>query len=143
MPRWMILCASVLLLAGAGAIIPTRHSDRGAPSGDRIRPKITLIYVGAADCAPCRSWERGAGAVFRASSEFSRISYREVESPSALDLLKDQYWPNDLRHFRDRLPRAAGVPLWLVLADNDLVEQQFGESQWNSAVLPALKALLQ
>jgi hypothetical protein len=142
MPRWVILCAIALVSAGTAAVIRTGHSDQ-SPHDTAIRREITLIYVGAADCAPCRAWKRGAGAEFRASSEFAKISYREVESPSALDLLKDEYWPEDLRHYRDRLPRDAGVPLWLIVANHGLVEQQFGESQWNSAVLPALKALLQ
>ena len=142
MPRWVILCAIVLAFAGTAAVMRTDRSDQSPPDA-AIRREITLIYVGAADCAPCRAWERGAGAIFLASSEFAKISYREVESPFAFDLLNDEYWPEDLRRYRDRLPRGAGVPLWLVIADHDLVEQQFVESQWNSAVLPALKALLQ
>ena len=141
MPRWMMLCAGVLMLAAAGAIIPAHRSDQSQFHA-AIRPEITVIYVGAADCAPCKSWEQGDGAVFRATSEFSRISYREVKAPSTFDLLKDKYWPDELRGYRDRLPGDAGVPLWFVIADHDVVEQRFGESQWQSAVLPALKALL-
>jgi hypothetical protein len=59
-----------------------------------------------------------------------------------LDLLKDRYWPDDLRAYRSRLDRGAGVPLWLVISDHEIVEQTFGESQWESAVLPRLKSLL-
>jgi hypothetical protein len=104
---------------------------------------VTLLYVGAEDCAPCRSWSRGAGAAFRASPQFSSVSYREVESPTVFELLQDQYWPEDLREYRASLDRSAGVPLWLVIADQQIVERAFGESQWGRAVLPKLKSLLQ
>jgi len=103
---------------------------------------VTLLYVGAEDCAPCRSWLRGAGAAFRASPEFSGVFYREVESPTVLELLKDEYWPEDLREYRASLDRSAGVPLWIVIADHQIVERAFGESQWGRAVLPKLKSLL-
>lgn len=133
-----------LLLLVATAVFALR-ADQSDPTRLRTATphNVTLVYVGAADCAPCRAWRRGAGSAFRNSPEFSEIIYREVESPSVLDLLKDEYWPYDLRDYRDRLPQGAGVPLWFVIADGKLVERQFGESQWNSAVLPMLKALLQ
>src|SRR5262249_14873678 len=31
---------------------------------------LTLVYVGAEDCAPCRAWQSGDGAAFRQSDEF-------------------------------------------------------------------------
>jgi hypothetical protein len=141
MVRWVARVAAAAMLVGALAA--------GANQWDRPRPQpaggraVTLLYVGAEDCAPCRSWRRGAGAAFRASPEFRRVSYREVESPTVLELLKDEYWPDDLREYRGRLERGAGVPLWLVISDREIVERAFGESQWASAVLPKLKSLLQ
>ncbi len=101
-----------------------------------------LLYVGADDCPPCRAWKRGPGAAFRASPEFSRLIYREVDSPTVLNLLSDQYWPDDLREYRERLGRNAGVPLWLLVADHQVVERGFGESQWREIILPKLRILL-
>ena len=103
---------------------------------------LTLVYVGAEDCAPCSSWQGGEGAKFRASPEFARIVYREVKSPTSRDVLNDDHWPDDLRGYRNRLGRGAGVPLWLVIADDEIVERGFGASQWHSAVLPKIKSLL-
>jgi len=137
---WMGRVAAGTILLSTIAIVGMNRLERTSPAN---RHDVTLLYIGAADCAPCRSWQRGAGAAFRSSPEFSRVSYREVESPTALDLLKDEYWPNDLREYRDRLDRRAGVPLWIVISDRHIVEQAFGESQWRSAVLPKLKSLLQ
>ncbi len=139
MARWMAPVAAAAMLVGAiaGANPPARPPPQPAS-----RQAVTLLYVGAEDCAPCRSWRRGAGAAFRAAPEFSGVSYREVESPTVLELLKDEYWPEDLREYRARLDGSAGVPLWLVIADHRIVERAFGESQWTSAVLPKLKSLL-
>jgi len=119
----MLACVSPVQVA------PTKHS-------------VTLLYIGAEDCAPCRAWQRDEGASFRSSAEFARVTYREVKSPSLLDVLHDEYWPDDLRGYRDRLGRRAGVPLWLIIADQEVVDQAFGVSQWHSAVVPKLKALL-
>jgi hypothetical protein len=112
------------------------------PSAPATARDVMLLYVGADDCAPCRTWQRADGPSFRASPEFSRVTYREVKSPSVLDILKDEYWPEDLRPYRERIGRAAAVPLWLVVADEALVEQAFGVSQWRDAVLPKLRSLL-
>lgn len=102
---------------------------------------LTLVYVGAEDCAPCRSWQRVEGTTFRAAPEFAHVIYREVKSPTARDVLNDDYWPDDLRGYRDRLGRGAGVPLWLVISDDEIVERAFGASQWHSAVLPRIKSM--
>jgi len=72
--------------------------------------EILLLYVGADDCAPCRVWQNGEGAAFRASAQFARLSYREVKSATLLDVLKDEHWPDDLRGYRDRLGAGAGGP---------------------------------
>jgi hypothetical protein len=104
-------------------------------------PQITLLYVGAED-APCRAWQQHEKIAFGASAEFARISYREVKSPTLLDLLEDENWPQDLRSYRDRLGPDAGVPLWLVIADGEVVDRGMGPSQWQSDVLPKIRELL-
>ncbi len=141
MPRGTGRIVGAAILVSTIAFVGAYCSDRPAfqPAN---RHDVTLVYVGAEDCAPCRSWQRGAGAAFHASPEFPRVSYREVKSPTVLNLLKDEYWPDDLRKYRNRLDRRAGVPLWFVVADHEIVEQSFGERQWVDAVLPKLKSLL-
>jgi len=140
MVRWMALVAGTAMLVGAASTGVVRWG-RPPPQSANGR-EVTLLYVGAEDCAPCRSWLHGAGAAFRSSPEFPRVSYREIESPTVLDLLKDEYWPDDLREYRWRLDRSAGVPFWFIISDHEIVERAFGESQWQSAVLPKLRSLL-
>jgi len=112
-----------------------------APS-PAVAREVTLLYVGADDCAPCRAWQRDDAPAFRTAPEFARVAYREVKAPSVLDLLKDEYWPDDLRRHRERLGRGVAVPLWLVVADAVVVEQAFGARQWREAVLPRLRSLV-
>lgn len=103
--------------------------------------KITLVYVGAENCVPCDSWQRDQGIAFRNSAEFKRLAYREVKSPNLFDILHDNYWPEDLRLYRQAISRSAGVPLWLVIADDQLVMQRAGVSQWQESVFPKIRSL--
>jgi hypothetical protein len=103
---------------------------------------VTVLYVGAADCAPCRTWRRGAGAVFRASDEFAHLTYREVEASTLFDVLSDEVWPVDLRAYRARIDTGMGVPLWIVVADGRVAAQGFGASQWADELLPAIRRLV-
>jgi hypothetical protein len=61
---------------------------------------LTLVYVGADNCAPCEIWQRNQGTAFRDSPEFHRLAYREVKSPNLFDALKDNSWPEELRGYR-------------------------------------------
>ena len=113
-----------------------------SPPAVKSQRHVTLVYVGAENCAPCDTWQRNQGTAFRESAEFHRLAYREVKSPSLLDVLKDDNWPDDLRAYRQAIGQHAGVPLWLVIADDRLVLQGSGASQWQNAVLPKIKSLL-
>jgi len=106
------------------------------------RPDVTLLYIGAEDCAPCRAWRKGDGAAFRASADFTQITYREVSSPHLEEVLNDASWPEDIRDYRGRIRRSDGVPLWLVIVDRIVVEQQFGTAAWQQRVLPTVKSYL-
>jgi hypothetical protein len=113
-----------------------------SPPSVKSQRHVTLVYVGAENCAPCDIWQRNQGTAFRYSAEFHRLTYREVKSPSLLDVLKDDNWPEDLRAYRQAIGEHAGVPLWLVIADDRIVLQGSGASQWQAAVLPKIKSLL-
>ena len=135
-----------LRLAHLGAVVAvvtiamiawSRHIERTVR-----QPNVLLLYVGADDCAPCRAWHNGDGAAFLASAEAARITYREVESPHLEDVLKDENWPQDLRGYRTLLKRSDGVPLWLVISDGEVVEQQFGTTAWKERILPKVRSYL-
>ncbi len=103
---------------------------------------LKLIYVGAEDCAPCRAWQSNDGAAFRRSAEFSRITYIEVKAAHLHDVLKDETWPEEIRGLRTRLKKSDGVPLWLVVSNDEVVEQRFGAASWRANILPAIRSAL-
>lgn len=115
-----------------------------APRSDTPRQdrEIMVIYVGAEDCAPCRLWQDGMGAKFRASIESRHLRYREVKSPKLFDLLSDEAWPADLRVYRGRIDQKSAVPMWLVLLNGEVVAQAFGANQWAETVLPTIRQLI-
>lgn len=129
-----------------GAAITVAVIAVGAWSIHAARPAhhtdIMLLYVGAEDCAPCRAWQKGEGASFLASAASSRIRYREVKSPHLGDVLNDENWPKDLQVYRSRLKRSDGVPLWMVIADDEVVDHRFGAPAWRESILPTLNGLL-
>lgn len=125
------IALSVVVLGGAV------RSD--TPRQDR---DIVVVYIGAEDCAPCRQWQGGMGAEFRASNEFRHLRYREVESPKLFQLLNDEVWPADLRVYRQRIDQTMGVPMWLVVLNGEVVTQGFGAGQWAKTIMPTLRQLL-
>jgi len=132
----------LVLLGAIVAIATITIAASGRYPTRELRPTITLLYVGAEDCAPCRAWRKGDGAAFRASAEFERITYREVSSPHLEDVLDDASWPEDIRYYRGRIRRSDGVPLWLVIAGHAVVEQQFGTAAWQQRILPTVRSYL-
>jgi len=98
------------------------------------------LLKGAADCAPCRTWYREQWPKFPASTQFEYVEYRAVESPSVLDVLKDEQWPGDLRPYRNEVEAGAGIPMWLLISENAVILKAYG--QWNEVVLPAIERLI-
>ncbi len=127
-----------------GAIMALAAVTMAGSSGHfaRHRPDMMLLYVGAEDCAPCRAWHQGDREAFLRSAERARIDYHEVRSPHLADVLNDEYWPTDLRDYRSHIRRTDGVPLWLVIADRAVVEQEFGATAWRERILPAVRTYL-
>jgi len=120
------------------AVALTAAFDSVSPLDAR---RVTLLYVGASDCAPCRAWHHGSGAQFRRSAAFARVAYREVTSSHLRDILDDSNWPADLRRYRDGLGRDSAVPLWLVILDGGIIAEGFGEEQWSRTILPSVRML--
>lgn len=133
---WLYLGGFATTAAVVAALL-TSQLSRPSRAAD-----ITLIYVGAEDCAPCRAWQNGDGAAFRQSADFARIAYVEVKSPHLHDVLRDENWPTEIRSYRNLLKRSDGVPLWLVLSNTEVIEQRFGPAAWRANILPAIRSAL-
>ncbi|MGY4306164.1 hypothetical protein ACVIJ6_003407 [Bradyrhizobium sp. USDA 4369] len=137
-PARVMQRAALLVLAGAVLFGLVTISPR--PSTPR--QQVMLLYVGADDCAPCRAWRSGKDATSISSGAFRGLTYREVRSAHLAEILSDDNWSADLRPYRDRLKRSDGVPLWLVIADRQVLAQGFGDAAWRTRIMPLLRALL-
>jgi hypothetical protein len=135
--QWSAHVGAMVAIATIAAIAGGTHQPQ---NGGHVN--VMLLYIGAEDCAPCRIWRNGEGAAFLASVESARVTYREVKSPHLEDVLKDENWPNDIRPFRDGVSRTDGVPLWVVVAGDEVVERQFGATAWELRVLPKIRSYL-
>jgi hypothetical protein len=132
------------VVAASGALFITAFVALTFANWNSTKPvrNLTVVYVGADNCAPCEIWQRNQGTAFRNSAEFHRLAYREVKSPNLFDVLNDDNWPEELRGYRQGIGDGAGVPLWLVIADDQIVMQSSGLTQWQEMVLPKIKSLL-
>ena len=141
--RMLRLARTAALIGATMSVLALVAVTAAWKSARPARPaQLTLLYVGAADCAPCRTWQAGDGRQFRESDEFAGVRYREVKSPTLRGVLDDEFWPEDLRGYRAQLGRGAGVPLWLVIGEQQILAKGFGAAQWRDAVLPQLRSLM-
>jgi hypothetical protein len=133
----VVFGAAILFVAAViAAAARSNVKDQGS------RPQVTVIYVGADDCAPCRIWRRERLPAFSNSAEFKRLTYREVTSPKLFDLLNDEHWPEDLREYRGSLDKSAGVPLWFIVADEKVTLTARGLREWGELAMPKLRSML-
>lgn len=99
-----------------------------------------LVYVGAEDCGPCKTWRRDHRPGFLASAEFGSLDYRELVAPRLKDLLEDETWPAELRAVRSAVTARPGAPQWLVVRDGRVAWSEAGLTAWRQAVWPAIRA---
>jgi hypothetical protein len=45
-----------------------------SPPSVKLQKHVTLVYVGAENCAPCDIWQRNQGTAFHGSAEFRRLA---------------------------------------------------------------------
>ncbi len=128
------LLAGLAALLGAGVLFADTPY-RPAAGHDAL----TVIYVGAEDCGPCRAWRRDERPGFVASRAFAGLRYREVIAPQLRDLLTERPWPADLAALRERIRLRPGAPQWFVLRGTQMVAWESGQSAWRRAVWPAIR----
>lgn len=127
------------LLAGMALAALTADAPRAVRGGGVA---WRLVYVGADDCAPCRTWRASNWTALRASPVFAPFVFAELRATRSADLLRDDHWPEHLRFIRDAIPPDAAVPLWFLLRDSTITHSAWGERGWRMTMLPALRRAL-
>lgn len=130
----------------------TALTGLGATGGAQAAPSVMVIYVSTWDCTYCRVWDKTLWPDFQASPEFQRIDWKKINAKSIKTAYEDQYWPQELRRYRDEAALSGGLPRWLIVKDGRLVFNGRGSVKgsnftqdypdWKAEVLPALKVAL-
>lgn len=129
------LLVGLALTLGCGLLVADVPNQSAAGHG-----AITVVYVGAEDCGPCRAWRRDERPSFMESREFSGLHYREVIATQLRDLLAEPLWPADLAGLREQVRTRPGAPQWFVLREGEVVAWDAGGSAWRRTVWPAIRA---
>lgn len=127
------------LLAGLAVLFGCGVLFADAPHRPKAGP-LTVVYVGAEDCGPCRTWRHDQRPSFVESRQFTALRYREVIAPQLHDLLADRLWPADLASLRERVRKQPGAPQWFVLREGKVVAWEAGLSAWQRTIWPAIRA---
>lgn len=128
----------LLALGIAGGAYAAHRLSAGAARPAAL-PPLTLLYVGAEDCAPCRAWRRDHRAGFLAGLDAGRVTYREVIAARTASAFAEEVWPDDLRAERAAAMKIGGVPQWIVSRGKSPLLTAGGLSQWESRVLPLIR----
>lgn len=101
--------------------------------------KMSLVYVGAFNCAPCTAWERK----YRAhTAEFcgkNGIDFREVKAGTYKDTKYTAPWPDDLEWIAKSGNATRGTPRFIVIVDGKIRRNTLGLGGWETEVWPMLQ----
>lgn len=149
--RWLVpVCAKKRFLAIALAICLGAGASMAAEC-DNVKKdsEILLVLWSADDCGYCQKWKGPLGGRrdLTSWSDYSRITYREVERRQKSASLTVEHFPADLKWLFDRMARSGHlrtgpVPAWTLYVDKVEVEQAYGLSKWGPIIFPLLKELV-
>jgi len=132
----IIIVIAVVVMNAATALFAKSVPSKNPKYGDT---NLTVIYVGAEDCAPCIIWKNEHREAFLASPQYAKITYHEVIAEKTADALTNKAWPKELRQYRDGTKRLFGAPSWLVVENHRVIASIGGLSNWKKHVFPFLQ----
>ncbi len=102
---------------------------------------IRVIYVGGRDCQPCVRWKNAYLDKWRASPEYRRVDWFEIEPPKLKEAYQERFWPDEVKSILDQLPRKSTTPRFLIVRDGRVVANLTGSTKWPE-IMADLKQLL-
>jgi hypothetical protein len=111
---------ATLLAAGMGGLA------RAAPPGSWV------LYVSAADCRICRTWEYDHKDAFAQGLQRHGIGFRQLAVSSLRDVRAENEWPADLRWIRDANPNMKGTPWFFVVSGGTIQSVAYGTDMWRT-----------
>lgn len=114
-------------------------SRSNAAQGGAGKPVI-VVTIGAWDCPYCVQWTNTFKQSWIESSEFKKVRYLTVDSPSIKQAYNEKYWPDELKPYLKQL-HSTGTPRFLVIKGGKIVSNQFGTSGWEPTLAAVRKAV--
>ena len=134
--RHLLLTGPALLLA---ACAQAPASNVAAAKAEHHG--ITLVYIGADDCAPCQTWRKRELPKWQASATRGKVDFRMVMAAHFRNVVDPYYWPDDLLWIKDDAHVSNASPQYVVAKDGKVLLRGFGVQSWQSRVLPLLQRL--
>jgi len=116
-----------LFFAGLALPLAARAADAAST--------VEVVYVGGKDCPYCALWREKYEAEWRASPEFRRVEWIEIEPAHLRDAYQSRYWPGELAGILEQVPRKNGTPRFLIVKNGKVVFNELGADKWRRTVL--------
>ena len=121
------------LLIGFGAAMLTGGLSRLA---EAAAPGSWVLYISAADCRVCRTWEYDHRAAFVQGLQKNGIGFRTVTVSSLRDPREDAAWPADLKWIRDSYPNMKGTPWFFLISGRTIQIAANSTDMWRTRLAP-------
>jgi hypothetical protein len=88
---------------------------------DAKASQLTVVYLGAEDCAACQRFEAWEEAAFRQKVVSRGIRFREFHVGSHRYIKDVKGWPSDLMWLHDQLGSKAGTPWFFLVQGRQVI----------------------
>lgn len=142
--RRQALTAALAALARAiGAAGPAAAQApfvlRGAAPAD---VPLMIVYLSAADCSFCRSWEQSRRPGFTKSPEGQRVPIREIARKTLRRPLADADWPDDLKWIPSATSVPQATPTFVLVETDKILAIAVGTGGFERYIVPKIRQAL-
>ena len=121
-------------LAGAALATPAIIRDAEAAGG------ISVVYISAEDCAPCRQFEAADFPQWQSSPLSQRVRFLRAHAPKTTQAFQTKYWPSEARSFAGAV-KVPVVPSFILANNGSVMLVGSGLIGWRNQVLPEIRRL--
>lgn len=114
-----------------------------APANAKATPhtEMMVIYVGAADCAPCKVFEAEDLPRWMASPLARSVRFVRTQAPRTTQAFQARYWPREARPYLSAF-RAPIVPSFMFVAGGNVIATGAGLNGWRQQTLPQVQQMV-
>ncbi len=88
--------------------------------------KAYIIYIDAANCSTCRSFDRNGLSAFQSTAAQKGYGFKRISVHSFQDMREKAAWPKDLQSIQNQMRTTYGAPRFLVVFNGRLNQDILG-----------------